>query len=142
MRVECADIFLVEDDDDDLYLFKKAVENAQLSCTIKRFTNGYELLEYLSLISQYEDVSWPKVILLDLNMPGFDGRETLKVIFDEPKYRHLPTIIYTTSTNHQDIIDCYKNGAKSYIVKSTSIEELTMCVKNLTNYWFETVTLL
>ncbi len=141
MLIQCEDILLVEDDDDDVYLFNMAIANANLDRTVKRFTNGQELLDYLSLIAQSDEVLWPKLILLDLNMPGVDGREAVKILSSDPRYKHLPTVIYTTSDSRQDIIDCYNNGAKSYIVKRSTVDELTECVENLANYWFKTVTL-
>ena len=81
------------------------------------------------------------MILLDLNMPKKNGRETLAEIKDDPKLRHIPVVVMTTSKIDQDIFMSYKLGANSYITKPVTFESLVEVVRNLGKYWFEIVEL-
>jgi CheY-like chemotaxis protein len=83
----------------------------------------------------------PDLILLDLNMPRKDGRETLKEIKSNPAFRYIPVVVFTTSTAEEDVEQCYEMGANSFISKAAMFEDLTETMKTLGGYWFGTVTL-
>ena len=83
----------------------------------------------------------PNLILLDLNMPGTDGREVLAEIKKWESLHSIPVIVLTTSTDTRDIEGCYQMGANSYVKKPVDLEGFMRSVQRLKDYWFEVVIL-
>jgi two-component system response regulator len=79
----------------------------------------------------------PAIILLDLNMPGTDGRTALKEIKTDPKLKDIPVVVLTTSNDHIDIDACYEDGANTYIHKPVDLDGFFSAIKQLKEYWFE-----
>jgi two-component system response regulator len=79
----------------------------------------------------------PGIILLDLNMPGLDGRKTLEIIKRTQQLRSIPVVILTTSNDERDVQACYDLGANTYIQKPVDFDGLISAIKRLKEYWFE-----
>ena len=79
------------------------------------------------------------MILLDLNLPGTDGREVLEEVKSDPDLRTIPVIVLTTSTDERDIHKCYSEGANSYVQKPVDFEGFLQAVRRLNDFWFELV---
>jgi two-component system response regulator len=75
--------------------------------------------------------------LLDLNMPGLDGRETLEIIKQDDTLKAIPVVVLTTSADSQDIDQCYKLGVSTYIQKPVSFEGLVEAMRTMKEYWFD-----
>jgi CheY-like chemotaxis protein len=123
-------ILMTDDDSDDRMLAMLAFKSLNLAHSIDFVTNGVELLDYLEnrLAANRE---LPDLILLDLNMPLKDGREALKEIKENDKLKHLDVIIFSTSSSENDKRNTMRLGAKSYIVKPPSQDDLVDIFKNL-----------
>lgn len=139
-------VYLVDDDIDDQYLVKSAFGKLDHMPELKVFNDGAEVLEYLAdfACSTSESVlvkRLPSLILLDLNMPNMNGKETLMKIKAQPELRHIPVIVYTTSEAHHDVEELYRLGANAYLVKPGSFSEMVSLVGNLSAFWFETASL-
>jgi two-component system response regulator len=137
-------LLIVDDDEDDFFIMNKALSKSGFNCEIERLTDGKELLEYLACDTSAMDgkiCERPVMILMDLNMPRMDGREALKKIKEDTRLRDIPVIIFTTSNSEQDIQNCYKLGANSYIQKPADFNTLVNCFTILGTYWFQTVDL-
>ena len=121
---------MTDDDSDDRMLAMLAFKSLNLAHSIDFVTNGVELLEYLEarLVLGRE---LPDLILLDLNMPLKDGREALKEIKEHEKLKHLDVIIFSTSSSENDKKTTLDLGAKHYIVKPPSQDDLVLIFKNL-----------
>ncbi len=135
-------ILLAEDDEDDYVLISEALKESKIANTIKWVKDGVELMDYLLRQGAYEDPqSSPKpyLILLDLNMPRKDGREALREIKSNPKLRHIPVVVLTTSSMDEDLIASYDLGVNSYIRKPVNFSDFVEVVKTLGKYWFEIV---
>jgi CheY-like chemotaxis protein len=135
-------ILLAEDDEDDYVLISEALKESKIANTIKWVKDGVELMDYLLRQGAYEDPrSSPKpyLILLDLNMPRKDGREALREIKSNPKLRHIPVVVLTTSSMDEDVIASYDLGVNSYIRKPVNFSDFVEAVKTLGKYWFEIV---
>jgi CheY-like chemotaxis protein len=134
-------ILIADDDIDDQYMLKQAFANAQLEKDVRMVSDGVELLDYLNRRGKYKDsdLPYPKVIMLDLNMPKKDGRECLKEIKANPKLNRIPIVIYSTSNNPDDISTSYELGASSYITKPYSYKELVEIIDIFRKYWFVAV---
>lgn len=138
------DILLAEDDEDDYFLTKEALEESHLANTLYWVRDGEELVEFLRHKGAYTDKTKaprPGLILLDLNMPRKDGRETLMEIKTDPDLRRIPVIVLTTSDAEEDVIRSYDLGVNSFIQKPVSFVEFIATVQQLTDYWFQLVRL-
>ena len=136
-------ILIVEDSDEDFYAFVRASKKLDFldrsSYRFFRVQDGDEALDYLFRQGEYEDLESPDpvAILLDLNLPGTDGREVIEEIKQSPKLKIVPIIVLTTSSNPQDIEICYRNGANSYLLKPMGSSEMQQTVQMLFQYWFD-----
>lgn len=141
---ESITILLVDDDSDDRFMAKDAFKEARLLNDLRFVENGEELIDYLHHRGKYADVKnspRPGLILLDLNMPGKDGREALTEIKADPDLRRIPVVIVTTSKAEEDVVRTYELGSNSYITKPVSFEGLVAIIKTMANYWLEIVQL-
>ncbi|MES2514317.1 MAG: response regulator [Bacteroidota bacterium] len=134
-------ILIADDDNDDQYMIKQAFASISLNENVRTVSDGVELLDYLYQKGKYKDAPTllPKVILLDLNMPKKDGRECLKEIKSNAKLKTIPIVIYSTSSNPDDIAYAYEHGASSYITKPYSYQELVKIMEIFKQYWFNIV---
>jgi CheY-like chemotaxis protein len=124
-------IVIVDDDADDREIIRDAFVSTMEDQEYVFIENGDRLLEYLD---QQNSSSIPSLIMLDLNMPGKDGRDTLKEIKTNTKYQHIPTIVFTTSSSHRDKQTVYDIGANCFITKPDTFNkliELTNCISKL-----------
>src|SRR6187397_724036 len=93
-------ILIAEDDADDRYLMKTALEETGIIEDVQYVENGVEVINYLeSLSNENGEINYPKFILLDLNMPKMDGREVLKMMKSNEAYRKIPIIVFSTTKN-------------------------------------------
>jgi len=137
-------ILMADDDADDRLLAKDALAECRLANELHFVENGEELLDYLHRRGKYANLAnapRPGLILLDLNMPKKDGRESLKEIKDDPRLRTIPVVVLTTSRADTDISRIYELGANSFITKPVSFDSLVEVMKILGQYWFEIVEL-
>ena len=124
-------IVIVDDDADDREIIRDAFVSAIDEQDYVFIENGDRLLEFLE---QQNETSAPSLILLDLNMPGTDGRETLKEIKANGRFQHIPTIVFTTSSSNRDKQTVYDMGANCFITKPDTFNkliELTTCISKL-----------
>ena len=136
-------ILLAEDDDDDFFLTEQALKQNRLRNEVRRVRDGEELMDYLrheGAFSQSEELE-PSLILLDLNMPRKDGREALHEIKADPRLRHIPVVVLTTSRAEEDVVRSYEYGVNSFISKPVTFQGLVDAMKALGRYWFEVVEL-
>lgn len=136
-------ILIAEDDADDRYLMKTALEETGITEDVKYVENGVEVLSFLESITEENgEIHYPKFILLDLNMPKMDGREVLKKIKSNDAYRKIPVIVFSTTKNQLEVKRCYDLGANTYIVKPVSYDTLVETIREICTYWFNTATLI
>ena len=132
-------ILIVEDSDDDYLATVRAFKKANLINPVQRCTNGDQAIEYLLQRGDFSGpgkASRPNIILLDLNLPGTDGREVLRIIKADPDLQKIPVIVLTTSNAEQDIEQCYEAGANSYVQKPVDLVGFIQAIARLTDYWF------
>jgi CheY-like chemotaxis protein len=134
-------VLVADDDTDDQFMLKEAFASLKFDKEIRTVENGEELLDYLNKKGKYDDenLPFPKLILLDLNMPKVDGRQCLRMIKESPEFCKIPIIIFSTSNNPEDISQSYELGANSYIIKPYSYNELVEIIDIIKKYWFSVV---
>lgn len=133
-------ILLIEDSVDDSEATMRAFKKANLYNPVVWRSSGEEAMRYLRREGEFandDTVTLPGLILLDLNMPGMDGRRVLKEIKQDKILRAIPVVILTTSSDERDIQASYANGANTFIQKPVSFEGLISAIKGLKEYWFE-----
>jgi CheY-like chemotaxis protein len=137
-------ILIAEDDPDDRQWIKEALTKCHFEQQVNFVVDGEELMDFLLHRGKYAvtgNLAYPGLILLDLNMPKKDGRESLKEIKSDPRIRHIPIIILTTSRAEEDTFRTYNLGANSVIHKPVTFDNLVQIMQTLTDYWFKIVEL-
>ena len=132
-------ILCVDDDRDDRLLAEMAHRQSGVANPLAFANSGPEALEYLRRAGSHVQRAAqprPSIILLDLNMPGMDGLETLGLIRADAQLRAIPVIFLTTSRSAHDIRRCYEAGANSYVVKPASFSSLVQFFSRLCEFWF------
>jgi CheY-like chemotaxis protein len=135
-------ILLVEDSPEDFDITVRAFRKTKVTNPIFRCADGDEALDFLHQRGDFVDTTKaprPAFILLDLNLPGTDGREVLIAIKRSDHLKKIPVVILTTSSNDGDIEACYQAGASSYIQKPVELANFLSIVQHLKEYWFEMV---
>ena len=133
-------VLLVEDSPTDLELALLAFDRGGFGNPVDVVRDGAEALEYLYREGRYADRSpheEPRVVLLDVKLPFVDGPEVLRRIKSDPRTRHLPVVMLTTSTEDVDLRRCYEFGANSYIVKPVDMERFFRAVQDIGTYWLQ-----
>jgi CheY-like chemotaxis protein len=137
-------ILVADDDADDRLMIEEAFDECRLAGEIHFVENGEDLIQYLRREGQFLHLSgypFPRVILLDLNMPRKDGREALREIKSDPDLCRIPIVVLTTSHAEEDIVGSYRLGVSSFITKPATFEGLVDAMKVLSRYWMEIVSL-
>lgn len=127
-------VVIVDDDADDREIIKDAFMNSADEHDYVFIENGDKLLEYLQQNVVHE---LPSLILLDLNMPGKDGRETLKEIKTDDRYQKIPTVVLTTSSSHRDKTIAYELGANCFVTKPDTFNKLVDLTGSIARLWLQ-----
>ena len=131
-------ILLVEDNDDDIELTRRAFDKSRIVNEMVIVRDGQEALEYLFVTGAHagrDPAIMPSVILLDLNLPKLNGLDVLSRIRAEERTRRLPVVILTTSGEEKDVIGGYDLGANSYVRKPVDFAEFADAARQLGLYW-------
>jgi CheY-like chemotaxis protein len=134
-------MLLVEDSMEDYEATMRAFGKAHLENPVDHCTDGDEALDYLRRRGKYgnaEDSPRPSLILLDLNLPGTDGRQVLAEIKRDPVLKKIPVIVFTTSVDEVDVNACYAAGANSYMAKPADFTGLVRAMERFKEYWLQT----
>lgn len=136
-------ILIVEDSDEDFEVVCWALQHAEVSRSVLRATRAEEALLRLNLApsSPGHRSPLPCLVLLDLNLPGTNGRELLATIKQSDEAGLVPVVVLSTSNNPRDIQACYRLGASGYICKPLQLAVFADKIRHLSQYWFDTVTL-
>lgn len=141
-------ILIVEDSDEDFEAIERAFKKTAITNPVFRCLDGDDALDFLHQTNAYNEaldeslkVPRPAIILLDLNLPGTDGREVLEHIKADEYLRAIPVVVLTTSSNPKDIEICYQKGANSYLLKHVNLEKFNQAIQLLNDYWFKAVVL-
>lgn len=132
------EIVLIEDNPHDAELALRALQKSGLANKVQWLQDGVEALDFLFATGAYahRQVNHrPKVILLDLKLPKVDGLEILRRLKADPGTRSIPVVVMTSSQEEQDIVESYRLGVNSYIVKPVDFDKFAQSVADLGLYW-------
>jgi len=135
------EILLVEDSPSDANLTIKGFLNARIANNLHWVEDGESAMNYLLSQGEFADAIRPDLILLDLNLPGMDGRELLTEIKSDPNLKSIPVIVITTSNNEQDILRSYNLSANCYVTKPIDVYQFIQVLQLIKDFWLIAVTL-
>jgi two-component system, chemotaxis family, response regulator Rcp1 len=134
-----AEILLVDDNEDDVFLTREAFDAASLRVNLHHVDNGLKCMQFLRKEGAYAGVPVPDLILLDMHMPVMDGHQVLSEIVKDERLRHLPVVVLTTSYEAADIQKMYGLRCNSYITKPVDFDKFVKAIGQLAGYWLTVV---
>lgn len=139
-RMNNPPILIAEDEDNDVFFLKRAMQKAGVSSTIHVVETGQAALDYLRGEGVYADrvvYPAPHLLLLDLKLPCFSGIDVLKWIRQNSTYRRMPVVVLSSSTLTLDIQEAYDAGANAYAVKPSDPDELVRLMQAFADWWLK-----
>lgn len=132
-------ILYIEDSDEDFYSLCQALKDARVNNPVRRCASGRAALEALGSDEGCAAARESAFVLLDLNMPGADGRELLELF--RSRERAVPVIVLSTSSHPDDVSFCYDKGANGYLVKPLEFERWQEMMSRVAAFWLQSVVL-
>jgi len=129
------EILLVEDDQDDIFLTKKAFEQQKVMNNLHVVRDGVDAMDFLRQEGEYDDAPRPDLVLLDLNLQTMDGDEVLAEINEDERLRTIPVVVLTSSEAEEDIVRSYELNANAYLTKPVDFEGFLDIVESIDNFW-------
>jgi CheY-like chemotaxis protein len=132
------EILIVEDNPNDAEMALRALQKNNLTNKVKVVEDGEKALDFTFARGEFADrknIPYPKIILLDLKLPKLDGLEVLRAIKSDPETKIIPVIVLTSSREEKDIVESYRLGVNSYIVKPVDFDKFVEAVRDLGLYW-------
>lgn len=134
-------VLVVEDDLGDVALVESAFAEHVVGTELHHVADGAQALAFLRRREPYADAPRPDLILLDLNMPGVDGRQVLAGIKTDESLKAIPVVVFTTSATPDDITSSYTGHANAYVTKPIDLDDFDRVVAEIRNFYGHTVTL-
>jgi CheY-like chemotaxis protein len=135
------DVLLIEDDPGDILITREAFEHHKIHNTLHVARDGQEGLDYLYQRGAHEGAQRPDLILMDLNLPKYDGRQLLEQIKSDPDLCHIPLVVLTTSAAEEDILRSYRLHANAYVTKPVGFEEFMNVIRQIDEFFVQVVRL-
>ncbi|MBO6765422.1 response regulator [Maricaulis sp.] len=136
-----ADILLVEDNEDDVYLTRMAFEDSAFDSTIHVVNDGEKALDFLYRRGDYNNCPVPDLILLDLNLPKLNGIQILETLKSDETLSVIPVVMLTSSKAERDVLESYRHHASGYVSKPSEFSRLVDIVEAIRDFWFSSVIL-
>ena len=135
------DVLLVEDDPGDELMTREAFEDNKIGNTLHVVRDGEEALDFLYRRGLHTQVPRPDLILLDLNLPKYDGRLVLEKIKSDQDLSDIPVVVLTTSSAEEDILRSYKLHANAYVTKPVDLDQFIAAVRQIDDFFVQVVRL-
>ncbi len=141
LPLQPVEVLLVEDDPGDELMTREAFEDNKIGNTLHVARDGEEALDFLYRRGAHVDAPAVDLILLDLNLPKYDGRQVLERIKSDPDLTHVPVVILTTSSSEEDILRSYKLHANAYVTKPVDVNQFIAAVRQIDDFFLSVVRL-
>lgn len=139
--VQPIEVLLVEDDAGDELMTREAFEDNKIRNTLHVVRDGEEALDFLYRRGAHEGAPRPDLVLLDLNLPKYDGRQVLEQIKTDPDLALIPVVVLTTSSAEEDILRSYKLHANAYVTKPVDLDQFIRAVRQIDEFFVSVVRL-
>lgn len=134
-------VLLVEDNPGDVRLATEAFERIDDGLRLHVVNDGEQALDFLYREAEYADAPDPGFVLLDLNLPGRDGRDVLRTIKNDESLRHTPVIVFTSSDAEEDVREVYDEHANAFITKPMDLSRYMDVIEEMKTFWVSVATL-
>ncbi len=131
------DVLLIEDDPGDELLTREAFEQSTVTGTLHVARDGQEGLDFVYRRGAHRDAPRPDLILLDLNLPKYDGRQLLQTLKADAELGHIPVVVLSTSSAHEDILLSYQLQANAYVTKPTDVDQFLDAVRQIDEFFVQ-----
>ncbi|HEX7827890.1 MAG TPA: response regulator [Mycobacterium sp.] len=135
------DVLLVEDDPGDVLITREVLEHNKIKNNVHVASDGEEGLDFLYKRGAHADAPEPDLILLDLNLPKYDGRQLLERIKSDADLCHIPVVVLTTSSAEEDVLTSYKLHANAYVTKPVDVDQFMTAVRRIDEFFIQVVQL-
>ena len=135
------EILLVEDDPGDELITREAFEHHKLKNNLHVAHDGEEGLDFLYQRGQFEGAPRPDLILLDLNLPKYDGRQLLEKVKSDADLARIPVVVLTTSSAEEDVLRSYQLHANAYVTKPVDLDQFMSAVRQIDEFFVQVVRL-
>jgi len=135
------EILLIEDSPSDALLTRESLKESNVKCHVSVVANGSEAQAFLLQEQAYNNATRPDLIIMDLKLPRGEGPETLRRIKENPRFRHIPVIVLSSSDAEEDINFAYRHSANCYITKPVDLERFSEVISVMQKFWCEAVQL-
>jgi chemotaxis family two-component system response regulator Rcp1 len=132
---EALEILLVEDDQDDIFLTRKAFEQQKVANNLHVVRDGVDAMTFLRQEGEHADAPRPDIVLLDLNLQTMDGDEVLEAMNEDEALRTIPVVVLTSSEAEEDIVRSYELNANAYLTKPVDFEGFLDIVDSIDHFW-------
>ncbi|MFD6529838.1 response regulator [Streptomyces sp. NPDC060184] len=139
--VQPIEVLLVEDDPGDELMTREAFEDNKIRNTLHVVRDGQEALDFLYRRGPHAQAPRPDLILLDLNLPKYDGRQVLEQIKSDAELATIPVVVLTTSSAEEDILRSYKLHANAYVTKPVDLDQFIAAVRQIDDFFVTVVRL-
>lgn len=139
--VQPIEVLLVEDDAGDELMTREAFEDNKIRNSLHVVRDGQEALDFLYRRGAHYGAVRPDLILLDLNLPKYDGRQVLERIKNDPDLATIPVVVLTTSSAEEDIVRSYKLHANAYVTKPVDLDQFIRAVRQIDDFFVSVVRL-
>lgn len=131
-------ILVADDDPDDAFLLQWALRSIDARNSVQLVSDGAEVIAYLEGSGKFADRSRfpiPQALILDMRMPRKTGLDALEWLQEQPEFRAIPTLVLSSAGRYQDVVNSYRSGAHSFMVKPGSLDDLQRVLRVLDAYW-------
>jgi CheY-like chemotaxis protein len=135
------EVLLVDDDENDVLMMREAMRTARSSTRLEVVSDGREVIPYLRGEGHHAGATRPDLILLDLNLPGRDGREVLAAIKGDPGLRRIPVVVLTVSGAEEDVVRSYDLHANAYVTKPVDLRSFIEVIRKIDEFFISVVRL-
>jgi CheY-like chemotaxis protein len=138
---QTVEVLLVEDDPGDELMTREAFEDNRIGNRLHVARDGEEALDFLYQRGDHAQAPKVDLVLLDLNLPKYDGRQVLEQIRSDPGLTHMPVVVLTTSSSEEDILRSYKLHANAYVTKPVDVYQFVAAVRQIDEFFLSVVRL-
>ena len=135
MSNDTINVLLVEDNEDHIFLTRRALLSSGMPLSIHVVQDGDAAVDFVHQNGAHAGAPRPDLILLDIKLPGRDGFEVLEEIKNDNRFKSIPVVLLTSSAAEADVLRGYGLGTNSYVTKPVKIEEMMTKLQQIPGYW-------